>query len=344
MLCSHLGRPKGRDPETSLTPVSERLGELIDAPVHQAPEVVGPRGAARRSSALEPGGVLVLENTRWERGETENDPELARELAALADVYVNDAFGAAHRAHASTAGVAEHLPRRSPGLLLEREVDDAARDRRGARAPARGRARRRQGHRQDRADRPLPRHRRRAPDRRRDVLQLLPRAGQRRPATRWSRRRASELARKALDEGRGARDCRLLLPRRPRARRPLRRRRRAARARRRRGARRLDGPRRRAARRRRPTPREIARRRHGVLERPDGRVRAGAVRGRHARGRRGRRRGAAARRSSAAATPARRSPQFGLADEVDHLSTGGGAALELLEGKPLPGVEALDDA
>ena len=121
VLCSHLGRPKGRDPETSLAPVSARLGELVDADVHQAPEVVGPevrRGAER----LEPGSILVLENTRWERGETENDPNLSRELAAVGDAYVNDAFGAAHRAHASTAGVAEYLRPAVAGLLLEREV------------------------------------------------------------------------------------------------------------------------------------------------------------------------------------------------------------------------------
>jgi phosphoglycerate kinase len=121
ILCSHLGRPKGRDPETSLEPVSERLGELIDAPVHQAPEVIGPevrRGAER----LETGGVLVLENTRWERGETDNDPALAQELAGLAQAYVNDAFGAAHRAHASTAGVTEFLRPAVAGLLLEGEV------------------------------------------------------------------------------------------------------------------------------------------------------------------------------------------------------------------------------
>ena len=124
VLCSHLGRPKGREPETSLAPASDRLGELLGARVHQAPEVVGPevrRGVAR----LEPGEVLVLENVRWEPGETTNDPELARELADLADAYVNDAFGAAHRAHASTAGVAEHLPS-AAGLLLEREVTTLA--------------------------------------------------------------------------------------------------------------------------------------------------------------------------------------------------------------------------
>jgi phosphoglycerate kinase len=121
VLCSHLGRPKGRDPETSLAPVSARLGELVDADVHQAPDVVGPevrRGAER----LEPGSILVLENTRWERGETENDPHLSRQLAAVGDAYVNDAFGAAHRAHASTAGVAEFLRPAVAGLLLEREV------------------------------------------------------------------------------------------------------------------------------------------------------------------------------------------------------------------------------
>jgi phosphoglycerate kinase len=121
VLCSHLGRPKGRDPETSLAAVSARLGELIDAPVHQAPEVVGPE-VRRGVDRLEPGAVLVLENTRWERGETENDAGLARELASLGDAYVNDAFGAAHRAHASTAGVAQYLRPAVAGLLLEREV------------------------------------------------------------------------------------------------------------------------------------------------------------------------------------------------------------------------------
>ncbi len=121
VLCSHLGRPKGRDPETSLKPASDRLGELIDARVHQAPDVVGPE-VRRGVDRLEPGSVLVLENTRWERGETQNDPELSKQLAELADAYVNDAFGSAHRAHASTAGVAEHLRPAVAGLLLEREV------------------------------------------------------------------------------------------------------------------------------------------------------------------------------------------------------------------------------
>ena len=120
ILCSHLGRPEGRDPETSLKPASDRLAELIDAPVTLAEAVVGDEVKAQ-TEEIEPGSVLVLENTRWEEGETDNDPDLARELASLAEVYVNDAFGAAHRAHASSAGVAEHLPAVA-GLLLEREV------------------------------------------------------------------------------------------------------------------------------------------------------------------------------------------------------------------------------
>jgi phosphoglycerate kinase len=120
VLCSHLGRPQGQDPAFSLEPVSARLGELLGTRVHQAPEVIGPevrRGAAR----LEDGEVLVLENTRFEAGETKNDAALAGELAELADLYVNDAFGSSHRAHASTVGVAQLLPA-AAGFLLEREV------------------------------------------------------------------------------------------------------------------------------------------------------------------------------------------------------------------------------
>ncbi len=120
VLASHLGRPKGADPSTSLEPVAKRLGELLGTHVFQAPEVVGPevrRGAAR----LENGEILLLENTRWEPGETKNDAQLARDLADLADFFVIDAFGSVHRAHASTAGVAELLPA-AAGPLLEREV------------------------------------------------------------------------------------------------------------------------------------------------------------------------------------------------------------------------------
>jgi phosphoglycerate kinase len=120
VLCSHLGRPQGRDPELSLAPVAVRLGELIGAVVPLAPGVVGP-DVARAAEDLAPGGLLMLENTRFEPGETSNDPALAEALAALAEVYVDDAFAAAHRAHASTEGVAHHLPGYA-GLLLEREV------------------------------------------------------------------------------------------------------------------------------------------------------------------------------------------------------------------------------
>jgi phosphoglycerate kinase len=122
VLVSHLGRPKGADPALSMAPVAARLGELLGDPVELAPAVVGPE-VERLAEGLEPGGVLVLENSRFEPGETRNDPQLAQALAALADLYVDDAFGAAHRAHATTVGVAELLPAYA-GLLLEREVQE----------------------------------------------------------------------------------------------------------------------------------------------------------------------------------------------------------------------------
>ncbi|HEX3318129.1 MAG TPA: phosphoglycerate kinase [Solirubrobacteraceae bacterium] len=122
VLASHLGRPKDREPELSLRPAAERLGELIHAPVALAPAVVGDEVEAE-AGALKPGGVLMLENVRYEPGETKDDPDLARGLAALADVYVNDAFGAAHRAHASTEGVAHLVGQAAAGRLLQREVD-----------------------------------------------------------------------------------------------------------------------------------------------------------------------------------------------------------------------------
>jgi phosphoglycerate kinase len=120
VLCSHLGRPKGPDPAFSLRPVAERLQTLTDATVTLAPAVVGPE-VERLAAALAPGEILLLENLRFEPGETKNDPQLAAALAALADVYVNDAFGSAHRAHASTEGVAHLLPS-AAGRLLDREV------------------------------------------------------------------------------------------------------------------------------------------------------------------------------------------------------------------------------
>jgi phosphoglycerate kinase len=121
VLVSHLGRPKDREPELSLRPVAERLSQLIDAPVSLAPGTRGPEVSALAHS-LQPGDVMLLENIRYEPGETRDDPELAAALASLADVYVNDAFGAAHRAHASTEGVARLTPDHAAGLLLEREV------------------------------------------------------------------------------------------------------------------------------------------------------------------------------------------------------------------------------
>lgn len=123
ILVSHLGRPKGEvKPEFSLRPAALRLAHLIDAPVKLALAVVGPEVEAE-ADALADGEVLLLENVRYEPGETQNDPELARQLAALADVYVNDAFGAAHRAHASTEGVAHVVSEKAAGLLLQREVE-----------------------------------------------------------------------------------------------------------------------------------------------------------------------------------------------------------------------------
>jgi phosphoglycerate kinase len=122
IVASHLGRPTGADdPATSLRPVAERLSHHLGRPVALSSDVAGPDAAAR-AAALLPGEVLLLENLRWEPGETTGDPELAARLAALAERYVDDAFGAAHRAHASISGVPELLPS-AAGLLLEREIE-----------------------------------------------------------------------------------------------------------------------------------------------------------------------------------------------------------------------------
>ena len=147
IACSHLGKPepdfdkwakkqaeKGKDPasltrekwEKSLEalcmkPVAERLGELLGKTVILAADVVGPDAQAK-AAALKPGEVMLLQNTRFEKGETKNDPELARAMASMAEVYVSDAFGAVHRAHASTAGVAAHLPAVS-GFLIQKELE-----------------------------------------------------------------------------------------------------------------------------------------------------------------------------------------------------------------------------
>ena len=147
IACSHLGKPeasfdkwvkkqaeKGKDPASlteekwkkslaklSLAPVAKRLGELLGKPVSMAADVVG-EDAKAKAAALKPGEILLLENTRFEKGETKNDPELAKAMASMAEVYVSDAFGAAHRAHASTAGVADYLPAVS-GFLIQKELD-----------------------------------------------------------------------------------------------------------------------------------------------------------------------------------------------------------------------------
>ena len=122
ILMSHLGRPKGQPkPEFSLATVAKRLSELLGQPVRMAQDCVGP--AVQQAVAdLKPGEVLLLENLRFHAEETKNDPAFARQLASLADLYVNDAFGTAHRAHASTEGVARDLPS-AAGFLLEKELD-----------------------------------------------------------------------------------------------------------------------------------------------------------------------------------------------------------------------------
>ena len=122
VLMSHLGRPKGRVvPEMSLAPTAVRLGELLGIEVGLAPDCVGSI-VEERAAALEPGQVLLLENLRYKPEEEANDPDFAKALAGLGDLYVNDAFGAAHRGHASTEGIAHHVPEAVSGLLMEREI------------------------------------------------------------------------------------------------------------------------------------------------------------------------------------------------------------------------------
>ena len=122
IICSHLGRPKGQpDPQYSLAPVAARLSELLGQEVALAADVAGPDSIAK-AQALEAGQALLLENVRFKKEETVNDAAFAKELASLADVYVNDAFGTAHRAHASTAGVAQYIPAVG-GFLMRKELE-----------------------------------------------------------------------------------------------------------------------------------------------------------------------------------------------------------------------------
>ncbi len=122
VLCSHLGRPKGEfKPEFSLAPVAVRLSELLGKPVEMAKDVVGDDAKAK-AAALKDGEILLIENVRYHAEETKNNPEFSEKLASLAEVYVNDAFGTAHRAHSSTAGVADYLPAVC-GFLIQKEID-----------------------------------------------------------------------------------------------------------------------------------------------------------------------------------------------------------------------------
>ena len=121
ILCSHLGRPKGEfKPEFSLAPVAKELSKLLGTEVIMAKDVIG-EDANEKAAKLQPGQIMLLENVRFHREETDNDPEFAKKLANMAEIYVSDAFGAVHRAHASTVGVAQYLPAVS-GLLIEKEL------------------------------------------------------------------------------------------------------------------------------------------------------------------------------------------------------------------------------
>ncbi|MBO7398403.1 MAG: phosphoglycerate kinase, partial [Clostridia bacterium] len=121
ILVSHLGRPKGEfNMKYSMAPASKRLGELLGREVIQATDVIGPDAKAK-AAALKPGEIMMLENARFHKEEEKNNPEFAKELASMAELYVNDAFGTAHRAHATTAGIADYLPAVS-GFLIEKEI------------------------------------------------------------------------------------------------------------------------------------------------------------------------------------------------------------------------------
>src|SRR5271154_1331371 len=120
ILASHLGRPKGKaNPEMSLAPVAVRLSELLKKPVAMAPDCIGP---AVEAMLPKPGEVLLLENLRFHPEEERNDPTFSRQLASLCDVYVNDAFGTAHRAHASTVGMIAYVKQAGAGLLMQEEL------------------------------------------------------------------------------------------------------------------------------------------------------------------------------------------------------------------------------
>ena len=123
IICSHMGRPGGKPmPEFSLAPVARHLQELLGRPIVLAPDCVGEK-VEEMVAALQPGGVILLENLRFHKAETANDPDFSAKLAKLADVYINDAFAASHRAHASVVGVAERVLEKAAGFLLQKEID-----------------------------------------------------------------------------------------------------------------------------------------------------------------------------------------------------------------------------
>src|SRR5919112_4010281 len=123
ILCSHLGRPKGKpDPDFSLAPVAKRLQRLLGKEVTFAPDCIGPTVEALVDK-MKPGDVLLLENLRFHPGEESNDEQFSKALASLADVYINDAFGTAHRSHASTVGIAKFVPASGAGYLMKKEIE-----------------------------------------------------------------------------------------------------------------------------------------------------------------------------------------------------------------------------
>ena len=207
ILASHLGRPKGKpNPEFSLEPVAARLSQLLGGrPVQFADDSIGDR-RRRRSRPPAQGGVVLLENLRFHAEEEKNDPAFAKQLAALADVYVNDAFGSAHRAHASTEGIVHHVKEAAAGLLMGKEVEYLGRVLENPGAPVRRRARRRQGLGQARSDREPDRQGRRAADRRRDGLHV-PQGARRRGRQVAGRGRSRSTRRATSSAGRRSGAC-----------------------------------------------------------------------------------------------------------------------------------------
>ena len=210
ILMSHLGRPKDTpDPALMLDPVAMRLAQLLSIPVRKVSELSGP-GVEAAVAEMKPGDVLLLENSRFDPREKKNDPTLVRDLARLGDIYVNDAFSAAHRAHATTAGLAKALPSVA-GFQMEREINALERAVGPAEEAVRGGLGRSEGHRQDQGHRSFPRPGRSGVDRWGDEFRV-PHVRRGFPAgpRRW-RKRASRVAADALRKAAGV-ACELVLP------------------------------------------------------------------------------------------------------------------------------------